>query len=168
MRLSLIHIDVYKRQPTRRQVPESTVFRGGEGIVHDRGRLWVTTKGDGLVREYDLRTRRISVAYDPAEDPVRQLTGVDNITVSRAGDLVVAEDGGNMELVMLTPGGVAAPLVRVLDQEGSELTGPAFDPSGRRLYFSSQRADGVGITYEVTGPFRRSAPRGVRELPRLS
>ena len=154
--------------PTRRQVAESTAFAGGEGIVCDRGRVWFTTKGDGLVREYDLRTRRISVAYDPAEDPVRQLTGVDNITVSRAGDLIVAEDGGNMELVMLTLGGVAAPIVRVLEQDGSELTGPAFDPSGRRLYFSSQRADGVGITYEVSGPFRRSAPRGVRELPRLS
>ncbi len=43
-----------------------------------------------------------------------------------------------------------------------ELTGPVFDPSGTRLYFSSQRgtqADveatgkAIGITYEVTGPF---------------
>ena len=32
---------------------------------------------------------------------------------------------------------------------GSEITGPAFDPSGRRLYFSSQR--NPGATYEVTG-----------------
>ena len=154
--------------PTRRQVPESTSFSGGEGIVHDRGRIWFTTKGDGKVREYDLRTRRMSLAYDPNEDPVRQLTGVDNITTSRAGDLVVAEDGGNMELVLLTQDGVAAPLVRVLDQDGSELAGPAFDPSGRRLYFSSQRGDGVGITYEVSGPFRRSTGAPTRDLPRLS
>jgi hypothetical protein len=42
----------------------------------------------------------------------------------------------------------------------SEITGPAFDPSLQRLYFSSQRGDnGIdllgmsGVTYEVTGPF---------------
>ena len=37
----------------------------------------------------------------------------------------------------------------------SEITGPAFDPSGTRLYFSSQRGKNGfnGITYEVTGPF---------------
>jgi hypothetical protein len=38
------------------------------------------------------------------------------------------------------------------------VTGPAFDPSGSRLYFSSQRgASGNfatgGVTYEVSGPF---------------
>jgi hypothetical protein len=36
----------------------------------------------------------------------------------------------------------------------SETTGPSFDPSGTRLYFSSQRAFGFGVVYEVTGPFR--------------
>jgi secreted PhoX family phosphatase len=152
--------------PTRHQVEGATVFPGGEGIVYDRGRIFVTTKGNGRVSEYDIRSRRLTIAYDPALDPLRQLTGVDNITASRSGDLVVAEDGGNMELVLLTPSGVASPIVRVVGQEGSELAGPAFDPSGRRLYFSSQRADGVGITYEVSGPFRRSAPVR-RGLPRI-
>ena len=44
---------------------------------------------------------------------------------------------------------------------GSELTGVVFDPSGTRMYFSSQRAfpksellPGPGAIYEVTGPFR--------------
>lgn len=49
------------------------------------------------------------------------------------------------------------PFLRVLDQPGSEFTGPAFRPDGSRLYFSSQRGPregGSGITYEVTGPFR--------------
>ena len=37
----------------------------------------------------------------------------------------------------------------------SELTGVTFDPSGSRLYFSSQRAHGLaGEVYEVSGPFR--------------
>ena len=40
----------------------------------------------------------------------------------------------------------------------TNLTGPAFDPSGTRLYFSSQRGTGTGgITYEITGPFHEPA-----------
>ena len=45
---------------------------------------------------------------------------------------------------------------------GSELTGVTFDPSGSRMYFSSQRAFGTGgmpgpgAIYEVSGPFRGS------------
>jgi hypothetical protein len=41
-----------------------------------------------------------------------------------------------------------------------EAAGPAFNPAGNRLYFSSQRGtsgDSLGtggITYEATGPFR--------------
>ena len=87
---------------------------------------------------------------------MKQLGGVDNVTVARNGDVVVAEDGGNMELVLLQPGGLPAlALLRIEGQPGSEITGPAFDPSGKRLYFSSQRgSDGRGITYEVRGPFR--------------
>jgi len=142
--------------PTRNQVPESSVFRGGEGIVYDDGHLFFTTKGDGRVWDYDPELEEIRVVYHSAEDPTRQLTGVDNITVSRAGELIVAEDGGNMELVALSKNGVAQPLLRVVGHPGSELAGPAFDPWGLRLYFSSQRGGPArsGITYEVTGPFR--------------
>jgi hypothetical protein len=49
------------------------------------------------------------------------------------------------------------PLLQVVDHFGSELAGPAFDPSGTRLYFSSPRGPGgflhEGVTYEVEGPF---------------
>lgn len=37
----------------------------------------------------------------------------------------------------------------------SEVAGVCFNPRGDRMYFSSQRAFVVGVTYEVTGPFRR-------------
>ncbi|NUP77218.1 MAG: translocation protein TolB, partial [Nonomuraea sp.] len=73
----------------------------------------------------------------------------------------VAEDGGNMEINIITPDGVVAPVMRLDGQGQSEITGPAFSPDGTRLYFSSQRgtsgerAGTGGITYEVTGPFRR-------------
>lgn len=144
--------------PTRRQVRGSTAFKGGEGIWHHEGLVYFTTKHDNRVWSYDVTSQALTVVYDAGalQDP--PLTGVDNVVVSSWGTIVVAEDGGNLELVSLTPDGVVAPLVRVLGQEDSELTGPAFDPSGTRLYFSSQRAfdlekDKGGITYEVSGPF---------------
>ena len=46
---------------------------------------------------------------------------------------------------------------QVVGHRASELAGPAFDPSGTRLYISSQRGPGgfftEGITFEITGPF---------------
>lgn len=144
--------------PTRQQVPSSTAFNGGEGITTWRQLVFFTTKGDNRVWRYDTRTQRLTIVYDVALDPGMQLSGVDNVTAARSGDLFVAEDGGNMELVLISPDGIAAPVLRVVGQDTSELTGPAFDPSGRRLYVSSQRGAGAGITYEITGPFRRHAP----------
>jgi secreted PhoX family phosphatase len=142
--------------PTRRQVAESTPFRGGEGIVYRRRHVYFTTKGDNRVWDYDVRRQRLVVFYDRALDPGRTLGGVDNVTAARSGDLVVAEDGDNLELVLLSPGGVVSPLVRLTGQDGSEWAGPAFAP-GNRLYVNSQRGGGLGITYEITGPFRRRA-----------
>jgi len=139
--------------PTRRQVAGAARFNGGEGIVHDRGHVFFTTKGDNRVWDLDLAASRLSIRYEPG-GPESALRGVDNITVDRDGGLYVAEDGGNMEIVLVDRAGRATPVLRVVGHPGSELTGPAFDPSGTRLYFSSQRGwDGRGVTYEVTGPF---------------
>jgi hypothetical protein len=76
--------------------------------------------------------------------------------------VLVAEDaGGDMQLVGLTTGGAPIALLQVVGHDGSELTGPAFDPSGTRLYFSSQRgtngAPEEGVTFEVTGKFFQPA-----------
>jgi secreted PhoX family phosphatase len=79
---------------------------------------------------------------------------VDNVVVARSGDVYVAEDGGNMQLVILGPDESVSPFLEVTGQSGSEITGPAFSPDGSRLYFSSQRGGSGGITYEVRGPFR--------------
>lgn len=137
--------------PTRRQVPESTVFRGGEGIWYHDGNVYFSTKFDHHVWVYDVATSRISVLYD-GTDP--RLQGVDNLTVSCCGDVIVAEDAGSMQLVAILPGsGELRPLVQVVEASHSEMTGPAFDPSGTRLYFSSQRSGNGGITYEIEGPF---------------
>ena len=101
--------------------------------------------------------------YDGRATPDAPLHGVDNVTITPRGGVLVAEDHGNdnLELVMLTREGRATPLLRVTGQAGSELAGPAFSPDGSRLYFSSQRGGGgAGITYEVTGPFGRVEERG--------
>jgi len=141
---------------TRHQVAEATVFDGGEGIWWFEGVVYLATKGDNRVWAYDTATQTLTVLYDRATAPDPDaLFGVDNLTVSACGDVLVAEDGGLMRIVAVMPDGQLTPLMQIEGQEGSEITGPAFDPSGTRLYFSSQRAEGllVGITYEITGPF---------------
>lgn len=142
---------------TRTQVPESTAFDGGEGIVVHDGSVFFTTKGDNQVWRYDPAADIVEVVYDGSST----LRGVDNITATPDGDLLVAEDGDDLELVLVDSSGRIQTMVRCTDNPGSELTGPAFDPSGTRLYFSSQRGgpDGAGRTYEVTGPFRTAQPR---------
>jgi secreted PhoX family phosphatase len=141
--------------PTKQQVPGMKVFNGGEGLWYDGGRVYVTTKGDNQVRAYDPVANTLTVVYDDNTSPTPVLTGVDNVTVSRAGDVYVAEDGGNMELVILSVEGDHAPFARLTGVTGSELTGPAFSPDGSRLYVSSQRSP--GRTYEISGPFRATA-----------
>jgi len=137
----------------------TTAFRGGEGCWYDGGTVYFTTKGDNRVWALQTATQRLRVLHRPERDPGGVLRGVDNVTVSPRGDVVVAEDGGNQELVLVTPEGAVVPLLRVTGQPDSELTGPAFSPDGTRLYFSSQRGTSGsregsgGITYEVLGPF---------------
>ena len=143
--------------------PEHAPFNGGEGVWFDSDHVYFTTKGDNRVWDLDVPAQTLSVVYDVADFAAPDdapLQGVDNITVSRAGDLIVAEDGGTMDIVLITPEAqdgtrVAAKLLTIEGQDASEICGPSFSPDGTRLYFSSQRGvNGQGITYEVSGPFR--------------
>ncbi|MGX7825240.1 alkaline phosphatase PhoX [Actinokineospora sp. 24-640] len=145
---------------TRNQVSGVKRFNGGEGCYYADGTCWFTTKGDNRVWAYNATNSTISLTYDDSLiSSGAPLTGVDNITGASNGDLFVAEDGGSMEICVITPAGVVAPFLQITGQSSSEITGPAFTPAGDRLYFSSQRgtsgSSGGGITYEVTGPFRR-------------
>ncbi|WP_081236764.1 alkaline phosphatase PhoX [Streptomyces viridosporus] len=145
---------------TRDQVSGAKRFNGGEGCHYADDTCWFTTKGDNRVWQYDASAQTIGLAYDDSlvTGGTAPLTGVDNITGSSSGDLFVAEDGGTMEICVITPDDVVAPFLRIDGQSGSEITGPAFSPDGTRLYFSSQRgtsgSPSGGITYEVRGPFR--------------
>jgi secreted PhoX family phosphatase len=169
--------------PTRQQLPAMTKFTGGEGSWYDSGIVYFTTKGDNRVWAYDAAAETIEIIYDLAATPDGPLKGVDNCTVTSAGDLYVCEDGGNLEICLITPERVVAPFLRVTGQEHegapgspatSELAGVIFDPSGTRLYFSSQRGFGLGIIFEVSGPFNvdpsrpgppKAGPPGGKEEP---
>lgn len=149
--------------PTREQVPGYTPFRRGEGIWFDSGIVYVATTSDERIHAYDTVAETIEVLYDAKAHTDPPLTEVDNITVSRSGDLFVCEDAGDLSMGMITPEPreVSNFLRLTGPQHGnpqtaaaSELTGVTFDPSGDRMYFASQRAFGVGIIYEITGPFR--------------
>jgi secreted PhoX family phosphatase len=145
---------------TRLQVASSTPFDGGEGIWFHQGVVYFSTKGDNRIWAYETATSELTVLYDAATSSTPILRGVDNLTVSPAGDVLVAEDGDDMQIVAITAAGTLLPVVQVMGHEESEITGPAFDPSLERLYFSSQRGENggdplgmSGVTYEVSGPF---------------
>jgi secreted PhoX family phosphatase len=141
---------------TRMQVA-GTAFNGGEGIVHHDGFVYFTTKGDNRVWSLELATQALGVIYDDDDAATPVLAGVDNITVDAGGKLYVAEDGGDLQVVALAADGDVFPVAQLEGHDQSEVTGVAFDPSGTRLYFSSQRGTAgrseTGITFEITGPF---------------
>ncbi|MEV6864581.1 alkaline phosphatase PhoX [Streptosporangium subroseum] len=145
---------------TRSQVSGSKSFNGGEGCYYANNTVWFTTKGDNRVWQVNLAAGTYELAYDDSlvSPGTAPLTGVDNVTGSTFGDLYVAEDGGNMEICLITPDDKVSSFLRINGQGSSEITGPAFAPAGNRLYFSSQRgtsgSSSGGITYCVTGPFR--------------
>ncbi len=147
-----------KGTPTRMQIAAATLFRGGEGIWWHDGVVYFSTKGDNRVRAYDVAAAELTVLYDGGASSSPPIVGVDNLTVSCCGDVLVAEDGGSMQVVAILPSGETRSLLQVIGHDRSEITGPAFDPSGTRLYFSSQRGTGDGgFTWEIEGPFHEPA-----------
>jgi uncharacterized protein len=159
-----------KRERTRRQVPGSARFKRGEGIWLDGHTLYVSTTADDRVHAYDTRRERVRVVYDGLASASAPLLRVDQLTASSAGEVFVCEDIATEEIdigVIERDGRVSRFLsVTGPQHKGSELTGVTFDPTGRRMYFSSQRAfpksellPGPGAIYEITGPFRGAARR---------
>lgn len=141
------------KKATRKQVKQASKFNGSEGIEWNNHHVYFTTKGDNRVWDYDTRKKKITILYDikTAKNPV--LSGVDNLTITATGDVLVAEDGGDMQLVLLTVSGNVIPVMQVVGQDNSEICGPAFSPDYQRLYFSSQTGpndrDEEGIIYEI-------------------
>ena len=162
--------------PTRDQVPGARVFPSGGGAVCAGGWLYFTSKGDNSVHGIELTSQRYRLIWKGNSDPVGAsgavLSGGDALGIDdRSGDLFVAEDGADGDVLIITTDGRVAPFVRALGPEPIRFTGPVFDPSGTRFYLSSQRATTpravgeivagqstteftAGVTYEITGPFR--------------
>jgi secreted PhoX family phosphatase len=150
-------------QPTRYQVEETTAFNGGEGIWYHGGHIYFTTKGDRRVYALDIAAQTLEVLYDDAfHQPSPILDSVDNVVMTPGGDIIVVEDKSeaNQQAVAIRVDGSIAPMIQLVEHEGSEVTGPAFSPDGRFFYFSSQRGPGngkstgtAGITYAVEGPW---------------
>jgi uncharacterized protein len=159
-----------RRTPARRQVRGSTRFQRGEGIWLDGDTLYVSTTSDHRVHAYDVRRGRIEVIYDGLASRSAPLLRVDQLTGSRAGEVFVCEDIATDEIDMglITPDRKVSKFLSVTGPKhrNSELTGVTFDPSGTRMFFSSQRAfpksdqePGPGTIYEITGPFKGAGAR---------
>lgn len=148
--------------PTRRQVVASTRFSGGEGIWFDAPArtIYFVTKGDSTIWTYDVDAQRIEILFTSTGAPTSPMNGVDNICLSSSHDLYVCEDHNSstkLEMIIVAfDERVVAPFCEFVEplHHDSELTGVAFDPSGSRMYLSSQRANTRGVTYEIAGPFR--------------
>jgi secreted PhoX family phosphatase len=137
---------------TRKQVKQSSHFNGGEGIWYHQGIIYFTTKGDDKVWAYDTHHNHLDIIYDAARYTSPILTGVDNIITNTAGELLVAEDNGDMQIVILSDGTIK-PLLQLVGHDRSEIAGLAFSPDGSRLYFSSPRGKTGrhenGIIFEI-------------------
>lgn len=141
---------------TRKQVDNAARFQGGEGIIYADDHVYFTTKEDNKVWILNVRTMMFRTIYDGSlyDNPI--LGEVDNVVMSPGGELMIAEDNGDMQIVLLGEGYRPIPVVTLHGQDESEVCGPDFSPDGTRLYFSSQR--GVsgklsgGLTYELTLP----------------
>lgn len=148
--------------PTRKQAPDATTFRRGEGMWFDQGVIYFATTQDDRVYAYHCDVEELEVLYDGValgEDA--PLHDVDNVTVSAtSGDLYVAEDSDDLQVCVISAEGEVAPFAECPgpEHENSELCGPVFDPSGKRFYFASQRPRSGGVIFEVSGPFRRTRP----------
>jgi secreted PhoX family phosphatase len=139
---------------TRRQVDGYEKFAGGEGVAVHEDKVYFSTKHDNRVWQYNTNSQQLEIIYDVASSLNPILKGVDNLTITASGDVMVAEDLDNMQLVVLTPDNKVIPFLQIVGHERSEITGPAFDPTFQRTYFSSQRGSlgesSGGITYEIS------------------
>jgi hypothetical protein len=157
---------------TREQLSGISNMNRPEGLCIDphTGVIFFCESGAGRVIAYDPESGAYEVLYNEHDfnDPI--LTDTDNLTVSpNTGDLFICEDSGTFDICILTPEGEMARFVNLsgvqhngLIGDVSETTGPSFDPSGTRFYFSSQRAGFAGATYEVTGPWRQRPNETIR------
>jgi len=145
-----------KTQATRYQVKKSSAFKKMEGMAYNNNQVFFNTSDDNKIWQYDIQTSQLSIFYDAAQLSSPVLTGPDTM-VFRENILYVAEDDGDMQIVAIDMRGNTKVILQVTGQDKSEVTGIAFSPDKKRMYFNSQRGKSGkwtdGITYEITGLF---------------
>ncbi|HEY0300692.1 MAG TPA: alkaline phosphatase PhoX, partial [Rhizomicrobium sp.] len=81
--------------PIADQIAASTAFPGSEGIAIGGDTVYFTTKYSNCVWAYDTRRAAMRIFYDDDAFASPDRTGVDNVVISPAGHVLVAEDGGD-------------------------------------------------------------------------
>lgn len=148
--------------PCRKQVPDTIAFNGGEGMAILGTKVLFATKGDDRIWEYDIATAMNRIRFQAGQSA--SLSGVDNLWIDeQSGAVFVAEDGGDMQVVILRNDNTLFMVAQIPGQQWSEITGPCMSPDRKHLYFSSQRGVlgttsepaglPVGITYAISGPW---------------
>jgi hypothetical protein len=133
-------------------------FEKAEGTWFFNGIVFFVTSYNYRIWAYDTTHQTLEVIYDGKLAPANKhsINEPDNITITPLGEMLVAEDSGNLELSVLRDDGTSQPVMRLFGHDASEITGPAVSPDGLRLYFSSQRGttgnSEDGITYEILLP----------------
>lgn len=171
-------------------LPNSTAIPGNEGVwclgdfvflsnkgdpaVQNENNIWVIdTVGNTIESIFDVSDNDPAGSFVDPTEPV--MSGVDNISMTDDGEMLVVEDGGFMRVMVLLPDRRTIPLMRLphlgdpaSHPSPSEVTGVALGPSGDKIYVSAQRslADGFvtpplagGITYEISMPFKVNVTR---------
>lgn len=140
--------------------PPGQHFPKAEGMWFFNGIVYFVTSFNQRIWAYDTHHSTLELIYDGnvGDKSKHSIDEPDNLIVSPLGDILVAEDSGNLEIgVLRLHDGTSQPLMRLIGHDDSEVTGLALSPDGRRLYFSSQRGetgnDEDGVTFEVTLPF---------------
>ncbi|MDA0169051.1 PhoX family protein [Solirubrobacter taibaiensis] len=147
--------------PLRQQHADSIKFARGEGIWYDSGRVYLATTNDETIHVYDTAAGTVDVLYRAGDLPGTPLTEVDNVLVTKSGDLMVAEDTYRnnpdaLDVGLITRANEVSRFVKLTGDghAGSEVVSIAFNPGGTRMYVGSQRFAAAGIVYEISGPFR--------------
>jgi uncharacterized protein len=140
----------------------AAAFARGEGIYYSRGSIYFACTSGGperLGQIWRLRPGAHPSLPDSLELFIEvgrnaPLKNPDNLCVSRAGELVICEDGsGDQFVVGATRQGRLYRIARnALNR--SEFAGATFSPDGRILFVNIQSP---GITFAIQGPWRGQA-----------
>ena len=75
---------------------------GPEGAVESRPVLDPSGVSEATWYQVAASTAMLTILYDAARSSTPIVTRVDNLTVTPAGDVVVGEDGGDMQVVAIS------------------------------------------------------------------